>query len=135
MTSRPENRPDFRTGCRIRMSCGACYERPASVFAGRGAVCVSINTLTCSPKWPACCVVSFWDVDEFLALAAEMLREVVHEPPVEVFVHVSEAVTLVRKHEHVESLAGLDQRIDHACSVAWMNIIIDISMHKEKMTL
>ena len=62
-----------------------------------------------------------------------MLREVVHKSPVEVLVHVAEAMTLIREHKHVETFSCLDQSIDHAGSISRMHIVIDVSMHKKKM--
>ena len=78
---------------------------------------------------------SFRDVDMFFALAFEMFREVVDQTPVEILVHVSEGVALLRKHEHIESLAGADQCVDHSHRVAWVDIVVDVAMDKEKMSL
>ena len=64
-----------------------------------------------------------------------MLGEVVHEPPVEVFVHVAETVALLRKHEHVETLAGAYESLDHAHRIARMDIVVYIAMNEEEMSL
>ena len=80
-------------------------------------------------------MLSFRDVYRFLALAFQMLGEVIDQPPVEIFVHVAEAVTLVRKHEHVEAFSCLDQRIDHSHCIAWMHIVIDVAVYEQEMSL
>ena len=63
-----------------------------------------------------------------------MLGEVVDESPVEVLVHVTEGVSLLREHEHVETLSCPDQSVYDADCIARMDIVVDVSMDKEKMT-
>ena len=64
-----------------------------------------------------------------------MLREVVHETPVEVLVHIAEAVALVREHEHVETLAGLDEGIHYSGCVARVYIVVNVSVNEEEVAL
>ena len=64
-----------------------------------------------------------------------MLREVVHKSPVEVFVHVAERMALLRQHEHVETLSGADQSLNHTHRVTRMDIVVDIAMNKKQMAL
>ena len=64
-----------------------------------------------------------------------MLREIIDKTPVEIFVHVAEAVSLVRKHEHVETLACLDEGVDYTDGISRMYIIVDVTMNQEKVPL
>ena len=48
---------------------------------------------------------------------------------------VTETMTLVRKHKHIETLSSLDESIYNACSVTRMHIVIDITMNKKQMAL
>ena len=78
---------------------------------------------------------SFRDVDGLFAFTAQVFAEVVHKTPVEVFVHVAEAMSLVREHEHVEALSCLYESVDHSCGVARMDIVVNVSVHEKKMSL
>ena len=78
---------------------------------------------------------SFRNVDRFFALTLEVLGEVIDHAPVEILVHVAEAVPLLRQHEHVESLSGPDQGVHYTCGVARMDIVVDVSMDEKKMAL
>ena len=64
-----------------------------------------------------------------------MFRKVVRKPPVEIFVHISEGVSLLRKDEHIEAFVGADEGLDDTHGVSRMYIVIDITVDKEKMSL
>ena len=78
---------------------------------------------------------SFRDIDRLLALATEMLREVIDKAPVEVLVHVTETMALIRQHKHVKALSSLDQGIDYTACICRMDVVIDLAMNKHKMSL
>lgn len=78
---------------------------------------------------------SFRNIDEVFAFAKQVLREVVDETPVEVLVHIAEAVALLWEHEHIETLAGTDESIDNADCIAWVYVVVDVAVDKEEMTL
>ena len=44
-------------------------------------------------------------------------------------------MSLLRQHKHVESLSGSDQGIDNPDCVSRMDIVIYVTMYKEKMAL
>ena len=62
-----------------------------------------------------------------------MLGEVVHKPPVEIFVHISETVSLSRKHQHIKSFSGTDKSLNDSHSIAGMHIIVNIPVDQKKM--
>ena len=64
-----------------------------------------------------------------------MLREVIDESPVEVFVHVTEMVALFWEDEHIEALACTDQCVDHTDGVARVHVVVDVAMNEEQVTL
>ena len=63
-----------------------------------------------------------------------MLRKEIHQPPIEIFVHISETMTLPRKNQHLETLISPDQSIHNTDRIRIMDIIIDITMYKHQMT-
>ena len=78
---------------------------------------------------------SFRDIHGLFALTFQMFGEVVDKTPIEIFIHVTEAVSLLRQHEHIKSLTRSDKGVNNPDSVAGMNIIIDVAMYKQKMSL
>ena len=63
-----------------------------------------------------------------------MAGEIVDHTPVEIFVHIAEAVALLRKEQHVKTLSGTDQGICHTQRIARMDIVVDVTMYEHQMT-
>ena len=70
------------------------------------------------------------DVDTLLALALEVLAEVIYHLPVEVLVVVLILVTFLWKDEHIKTLSCIDEGIDHTDGTCGMHIVVDITRHK-----
>ena len=64
-----------------------------------------------------------------------MLREVIDESPVEVFVHVAEMVALFWEDEHIEAVACTVQSIEHTDGVARVHVVVDVAMNEEQVAL
>ena len=64
-----------------------------------------------------------------------MFREVVYQTPVEILVHVAEAMALLRKHEHIETLACTDQGINYTNGITRVYIVVDVAMNEQQVTL
>ena len=74
-------------------------------------------------------------VDGGLLPPEKVEGEVVDEPPVEIFVHVAEAVALAGEDEHVEAFARPDERIDDAEGVGRVDVVVDVAVHEEQVAL
>ena len=75
------------------------------------------------------------EVDGGLLPPEKVEGEVVDEPPVEIFVHVAEAVALAGEDEHVEAFARPDERIDDAEGVGRVDVVVDVAVHEEQVAL
>ena len=80
-------------------------------------------------------VVKLRDICCSLTLTQEVLREVVGHTPEEVLVHITEAVTLTRKQQHIEALIRANQRIHNAESTARVYVLVDIAVYEQQVTL
>ena len=70
-----------------------------------------------------------------VALVDKMLGEVIHQTPVEILVHIAEAVTLCWQIEHIETLVGANQSIHHARGVTWVYVVVNLAVYQHQMTL
>ena len=70
-----------------------------------------------------------------LAAVDKVIGKVVDHAPVEVFVHVTETVALLRQHEHIEAFVGADQGVDHTQRIARMHVVVDIAVHEQQVPL
>ena len=73
---------------------------------------------------------AFGDVDRGFGFAFEVAAEEVDHSPIEVFVHIAESVALLRQIEHLESLAGADERVNHASGVGRMHVVVDFAVNQ-----
>ena len=78
---------------------------------------------------------SFRNIHKRFFFALQVFREVVNQTPIEVLVHVAEAVALLRKHEHIEALAGTDEGIDYTHGVTRMHVVVDVTVDEQQVTL
>ena len=59
------------------------------------------------------------NIDRSFFLAFKMLRKEIYQPPIEIFVHISETMTLSRKNQHFETLISPDHvQASNALSIA-----------------
>ena len=68
-----------------------------------------------------------------LGVADQPLGVVVGKAPEEIFIHVAEAVALAREDEHVETLVGADQGVDHADGVGRVDVVVDVAVHQHQV--
>ena len=68
-----------------------------------------------------------------LGVTDEPLGVVVGHAPEEIFVHVTEAVTLAREDQHVEPLVGSNQSVDHADGVGRVDVVVDVPVYKHQV--
>ena len=78
---------------------------------------------------------SFRNIHKRFFLSFQVFREVVNQTPVEVFVHIAEAMTLLRKHEHIETLAGTNQCIDYTHGITRVYIVVNITVNQQQVSL
>ena len=79
-------------------------------------------------------MLSLRNVYGFFLLTEQMFGEVVYEAPIEVFVHVSESVSLLGQEEHVEPFACADEGIDNSERIPRVDIVVDIAMYQHQVS-
>ena len=68
------------------------------------------------------------DIHGRVLLPEKVERKVIDHSPIEVLVHVAEAVALLRENKQVETLVGADEGIHHAEGIARVNVVVDIAV-------
>ena len=80
-------------------------------------------------------MLSVRDVNRGLGcLVDEVLCEEVEEAPVEVFVHVAEAMTLGGEHEHVKAFVGVDEGMNNTLGITRVNVVVDVAVNEHETT-
>ena len=79
-------------------------------------------------------MVHLYNVCTVLAISNQVAAEVVCHFPEEIFIHISESVTLSGEIQHIKSLVCSDKCIDYASCICRVNIVIHISVNKKKMS-
>ena len=104
------------------------YHKPAGAYSFNNLIVSRLSATAQGGK--ALVVVHLRDVRLVaLRVTDEPLCIVVGHAPEEVFIHVSEAMTLARKNEHVEPLVGPDQGVDHADGVGWVDVVVNVPVY------
>ena len=72
------------------------------------------------------------DIHGRVLLPEKVERKVIDHSPIEVLVHVAEAVALLRENKQVETLVGADEGIHHAEGIARVNVVVDIAVDEHR---
>ena len=75
------------------------------------------------------------DIHGCVLLPEKVERKVIDHSPIEVLVHVAEAVALLRENKQVETLVGTDEAIDDAEGIARVNVVVDIAVNEHEVAL